>query len=81
MPTTREKLSQASQMICDHMFSYLKLDHTFHIFWLRTWIIFCYFSYVEISHLLQIREGIGIQFELIPHWIELTPAIILFPAQ
>ena len=38
-----QNLSLASQTICDHMFSDLKLDHNFHVFWLRTWLVF--FSY------------------------------------
>ena len=39
---TDQNLSLASQTICDHMFSYPKLDHAFHIFQLRSWIIFPY---------------------------------------
>ena len=38
-----KKLSLASLKICDHMFSDPDLDHTFHVFWLHTWIVFCFF--------------------------------------
>ena len=37
-----KNLSLASQTICDHIFIDPKSDHTFHIFWSRTWLI--YFS-------------------------------------
>ena len=33
-----ENTSLESQTICDHMFSDPKLDHTFHVFWLHTWL-------------------------------------------
>ena len=33
-------------------FSDPNLDHTFYIFWLHTWIIFLFFSYVTIVNLL-----------------------------
>ena len=48
-----KKLSLASQTICDHMFSDLKLDHTFHVFGYiiglyfvssRMWQFFTYFE-------------------------------------
>ena len=48
----------------------LKLDHIIYLFWLRTWLIFCFFSYVEIFHLLWRREGVGIYRKLIINWIE-----------
>ena len=41
--------SLASQTLCDHMFSDPKSDHTFHVFWLRTWFIYFFFLYVKIS--------------------------------
>ena len=39
---TCENSSLSPQTICEHMFSDPKSDHTFHIFWLRIWLI--YFS-------------------------------------
>ena len=36
----RKNSSLESQRICDHMFSDPRLDHTFHDFWLHTWLIF-----------------------------------------
>ena len=35
-----QHLSLSYQTICDHMFSDPKLDHTLHVFWLHTWIIY-----------------------------------------
>ena len=52
--------SLASQTICDHMFSYPKSYYTFNIFWLNTWLILFFFSYVAIFHLLWIWEGVWI---------------------
>ena len=43
----------SSQKIYDRMFSDPKSDHTSHVFWLRTWLIYFFFSYVEIFHLLR----------------------------
>ena len=60
-----KNLNLASQTTCDHMFSDHKSDHTFHVFWLHTCLIFCSFLYVEILHLLQRRKGVGIHFKLI----------------
>ena len=74
-------LSLASQKIWDHMFSDPKSDHKFLNFWFRTWIIFCFFSHVAIVYLLQIQKGVGIYCKLIPNWIRLEQARILFPAQ
>ena len=74
-------LSLASQTICDHMISDPKLDHTFHVFWIRNWIINVFFLFMSIVHLLQRQEGVGIHCKLIHYWIELNPAIILFTAQ
>ena len=76
-----EKLSLASQTICDYMFSDTKSDHYFHIFGLRTWLIFYFFMYVAIFHLLWRYEGVGIYCKLIPDWIESTPERIWSPAQ
>ena len=67
--------------ICVHMFSDPKSDHTFHTFWLRTWIIFFFLSYVAIVHLLRRWEGVGIYRKLILGWIKSTPARTLFPAR
>ena len=63
------------------MFSDQNSDHTFHIFWLCTWLIFCFFLYVAIVHLLKIWEGVVIYCNLIPYLIESTLAIILFTTQ
>ena len=43
------------------------------------WLIFCFFSYVAVVHLIKIREGFGIHCKLIPGWTKLTPSRILFP--
>ena len=59
-------LSLAYQTICNHMFSYPKSDHIFSHFWLRTWLIFFFFLYVEIFHLLRRWEGVVIYCKLIP---------------
>ena len=69
------------QTMCVQIFSDLKLDHTFHVFWLSTCIICCLFSYVEIFHMLWRWEFVGIHCELIPDWIISTLSRILFPAQ
>ena len=53
-------LSLAYKKICDRMFSDPKSDNIFSYFWLRTWIIFCLFLYVVISHLLHRWGGVGI---------------------
>ena len=63
------------------MLSDAKLDHIFHLFLLRTCLIFFFFLYVAIVHLLQIWEGVVIYCKLIPGWIKLNPARILFTAQ
>ena len=47
-----------SQPICDHMFSYPKLDYMCHVFLLRSWLIFLFFSHVAIYHSIQIQEGV-----------------------
>ena len=65
--TIRKNSSPWYQTIFDHMFSDPKSDHTFHIFWLRYWIIFCLFIYVEIYNLLRRQEGVGIHFKLITY--------------
>ena len=65
------------QTIWYHMFSYTKSDHNFHIFQLHTWIIFCFFLYVEIFYVIQRWEGVGIHCKLIPDWIKLDLARIL----
>ena len=67
-------LSLAYQTKCDNMFSYPESDHIFHISRVRTWFIFCVFSYVAIIHLLRRGEGVGIYCQLIPDWIESTQA-------
>ena len=36
------------QMMCDYMFSDPKSDLIFSYFWLRTWLKFCFFSYMVI---------------------------------
>ena len=48
----------------------------FHILFsqLRTWFIFCVFSYVVIIHLLRIGGDISIYCKFIPYWIESTQA-------
>ena len=48
-----ENSSLESQTIRDHMFSDRKWDHTSHVFGFSTWLIFCFFSYVDIFHLLR----------------------------
>ena len=53
----------------------------FPYFWLRIWLIFCFFLYVTIFHLLRRREGIGIYCKLITYWIESNLSRILLPAQ
>ena len=65
--------SLASQKICEHIFSDLKSNHTLHIFWLITCLIYIFFSYVVIVHLLRRWEGVWIYCKLIPNWIESTP--------
>ena len=75
---TDEILSLAYQTIYEHMFTDPELYHNFHVFWLHTWIIYFFFWYVEIFHLLKRWEGAGIHCKLIPDWIESTPSRILF---
>ena len=74
-------LSLAYLTICDHMFSYPKSYNIFSYFWLHTWHIFCFFSYVVIVLLLQRRKGVRIYCKLISSWIESTWERILFPTQ
>ena len=74
-------LSWTSQTIYDHMFSDPNSDHIFSYFRLHTCIIFCFFLWVVIFHLLRREEGVGIYCKLILNWIELTRARILFPVQ
>ena len=57
-----------------------KVRSYFIYFWLCTWIIFCFFSYVEIVHLLWRLESVVIYYKLIPYWIESTTSRILFTA-
>ena len=76
-----ENLTLAYQTICDHTFSNLKLYHTFHLIWLNTWLVFCFFSYVKIIRLLWRKGGVGIHCKLIHDWVELTGAIIFFLTQ
>ena len=73
--------SLASQKICEHLFSDPKLDNILSYFWLRTWIIYFFFSYVEIVYSLRRQEYVGIYCKLILYWIESTWARILFTAQ
>ena len=76
-----KNLSLASQTIWDHLFSDPKSDHTFHIFWLCTWLIYIFFLYVAILHLLQIWEGVGIYCKLIIDRFKSTPSRRLFTIQ
>ena len=46
-----------------------------------TFLVYIFFSYVSIVHLLWRREGFGIYCKFIPDWIKSTWAIILFYAQ
>ena len=55
-----KKLILKSPTLCDPMFSDPELDHIFHVFRLHTWIIFFFFSGVDIFHLLRRREGVVI---------------------
>ena len=69
------------QMICDQICSDPKSDNIFSYYWLLNWLIYFFLSYVEIVHLSQIWEGVGIYGKLIPNWIKSTRARILFPAK
>ena len=53
----------------------------FHISRVRTWFIYIFFSYVVIIHLLRRGVVVGIYCPLIPDWIKLTQAQILFSCQ
>ena len=53
----RRKLSLAPQTICEHMFSDLNSDHTFHVFWLHVWFIY-FPSFVAIVHLFWVWNDI-----------------------
>ena len=63
------------------MFPDPKLDHTFNIFLFGTWIIFWFFSYVEIVHIILECKGVEIYCKLISGWIESNPSRIFFPTQ
>ena len=68
------------QTKCDRMFSDLESDHIFSIFKLHTRFIFCFFSYLVITHLLRRGKGVVIYRKLITYWIDSTWSWILFPA-
>ena len=62
-------------------FYYRKSDYTFHVFWLHNWLIYFFFLYMAIFHIIWWQEGVGIHRKLITDWIELAPSIILVTTQ
>ena len=82
-PKQESELSISNKMWQNAFRSYPESNHIFLCctFQLRTYFIFCFFSYVVIIHLLQRGGGVGIYCKLIPNWIKSTRTWMSFTAQ
>ena len=74
------ELSISNEM-WQYVFRSVVRSYIFTFYWVRTWFIFCFFSYVAIIHSLRRGGGVGIYCPLILDWIESIQAQILFYLQ